>query len=159
MEALIDKLIEEVTAFVNAPTAEGGIADDLEIRAIYFGDPGVIPVSLYPCVTVEPEMDDPDSETTGYDTRELRVVISFHIDARNYFDVDADEAMGDRLLVRAALALRAWFSRRSKRTMQDHWRDIKVLDTEYRARNRETVVAKSARTTLLVTKNYIRVLD
>jgi hypothetical protein len=159
MEALIDKLSEEVLAWSQTPTAEGGIADDLDIQAIYFGDPGVIPVSLYPCVTVEPEVDDPLSETTGYDTRELRVVISIHIDARNYFDSGVDEAMGDRLLVRATNSLRRWFSRRSRRTMDGHWRALAVQETEYRARARADVVAKTARTTLIVTKNYQRILD
>lgn len=157
MEALVDAVIEEVREITEKPSAEGGISDILEIQAIYFGDPGVIPVSLYPCATVEPDDDSPQDETTGYDTRVLRVVVSFHIDARNYFDVGADEAMGDRILVQAASLLRAHFSKRTVRNKDTKWRDVRVLDTEYRVRNRETAIAKSARTVLLVRKNYQRV--
>lgn len=159
MEAIIDAVIEEITAMTELPSSEGGISDVLELRAIYFGDPGVIPVSLYPCATVEPDDTVPEAKTTGYDTLVNRVVVSFHIDARNYFDSSVDEAMGDRLLVKTASLFRAWFAKTSVRTKEGSWRSVEVEDTQYRARNRETTVAKSARTTLTVHKNYQRVLD
>lgn len=157
MEAIIDGVIAEIQTLTELPSSEGGLSDVLELKAIYFGDPGVIPVSLYPCATVEPDDTVPESKTTGYDTLVNRVVVSFHIDARNYFDTGADEAMGDRMLVKAASLLRLWFAKTSVRTKEGSWRSVEVEDTAYRARNRETTVAKSARTTLTVHKNYVRV--
>lgn len=159
MEDVIDKIIEEVGQVNLLDEADGGIADILPLQAIYFGDPGIIPASLYPCVTVSPDLDDPEGETTGYDKRALRVHVSLHIDARQYFDASADEAMGDRMLVKATFALTRWFRRRSKRTLDGLVIDTAVQDTAYRQLQRGNIPAKSSRTTLVVRKTYARNFD
>lgn len=156
MEALIDKLIEEIGTAFTTPESDGGLADILEIRAIYFGDPGVIPASLYPCVTVEPDWSGPLTGTTGYDTRELRVNVSVNIDAREWFDSTADEAMGDRMLVKAIESLHRWFQTTTHRTLDGTVRNVEVTEIEFQARDRQTVIAKTARMTLVITKNYSR---
>ena len=159
MEALIDKLIGEIQSASEATQAEGGFADLLPIASIYFGDPGVIPASLYPCITVEPDWSGPLAGTTGYDTRELRVIMSVHIDAREWFDSNSDEAMGDRILVQVVEILHRWFQTRANRTLDGTVRNVEVTEIEFLARDRQTVIAKTARMTLVVTKNYSRVLD
>lgn len=159
MESVIDKIIEEVAIVNSLEQSEGGISDLLDLQAIYFGDPGIIPASLYPCVTVSPDLDDPEGETTGYDKRALRIHLSLHIDARQYFDANADEAMGDRMLVQATFALTRWFRRRSKRTLDGLVIDTSVQDTTYRQLQRGNIPAKSSRTTLVVQKTYARNFD
>lgn len=161
MEDLIDKIIAEITSLSEKTAAEGGIADYLELRAVYFGDPGIIPQSLYPCCTVEAVDDDPDSETTSADRRDHRIVVSLHIDARNYFDSGVDEATGDRMLVQATSVIRDWFRRRSKRTLDGMTgvHDLSVGNVAYRVQNREPVITKTSRISLGISRSYARVLD
>lgn len=159
MEEVVDKIIEEIASLNDLAQSEGGLADLLPLKAVYFGDPGVIPASLYPCITVGPQTDAPNGGSTGYDTRDLRIELQVLIDARQYFDSDADEALGDRMLVQATFAVTRWFQRRSKRTLDGTVQNLTVGDTDYRAQMRGNVVSKSSRTTLTVRKTYARVLD
>lgn len=159
MEEVVDRLIEEVSALNDIPSAQGGLADLLPLKAVYFGDPGVIPASLYPCVTIGPQMDAPTGGSTGYDTRDLRIELQVLIDARQYFDSNADEALGDRMLVQATFALTRWFQRRTKRTLDGTVQNLAVGDTDYRVQERGNVVSKSSRTLLIARKTYARVLD
>ena len=160
MEQVIDRVIVEVKALTELPASEGGIADILPLKAVYFGDPGIMPVSLYPNVCVGPS-DDDDSEggeTTGSDQRTLSIDIILNLDARDYFDTDEEEASGDRALVQAASAIGRWFRRRDKRQLDGlaGVRDVTVAGTQYRPMQRGQVITKSSRTTLHVTKNYLR---
>lgn len=161
MEDVVDRLVEEVKALAETPAAEGGFAEALPLKAVYFGDPGIIPASLYPCATVDPVMDSEEDETTGADRRELMVEIGLHIDARDYFERDADEASGDRALVQATFALGRWFRRRSKRSLDGLTGviNVRVGDAQYRASARGSVITKSSKTTLRIRKGYARVLD
>jgi hypothetical protein len=160
MEKVTDKIISEVQALSEMSLEDGGFAESLPLKAVYFGDPGLIPQSLYPCATVEPLVTDPEHQTTGADFDELSVVITLHIDARDYFDHNADEAIGDRALVVASGALRRWFRRRSKRTLDGDVTSLEVRGTAYpRPMVRGSVITKSSRTTLVVEKGYARVLD
>jgi len=159
LETVADKIIQELKDLNEKPSAEGGIADVLPLTAVYFGDPGLIPASLYPAVTVEPASDDSEGETTGYDKRDLRLNLSIHIDARQYFDANADEAIGDRMLVQVTSLVLANFRRRSKRTLDGTVTNITVGPTQYRTQQRGNVISKSSRTTLIVRKNYARTLD
>lgn len=82
VEAIVDKIIEELEIVVVTDSDDGGIADIVQVEAVYFGDPGVIPVNSYPCLMVQPVRDIPDIETTGYEVRDLEVLITLLIDAR-----------------------------------------------------------------------------
>lgn len=161
MEEVIDKLISEVHVLSETSLSEGGFAEVLPLKAVFFGDPGMIPASLYPCATVEAVLDRSAEETTGADRRDLDIAIGLHIDAREYFDKEVDEASGDRALVEATHALVRWFRRRSKRTLdsQEGVINVQVEDTQYRAYARGQVITKSSRTTLRIHKAYARVLD
>jgi len=159
MEQIIDKIIAEVKTFSETPEAEGGISDILELNSVYFGDPGYIPATLFPSVTVEPRDDRPSGGSTGWDARELQISLSFHIDARLFYDKTETEAAGDRLLVRVAFLMRRWLERRSNRTLDGTVTDIAVEETEYLRYLRGEIVTKTARTTLVVEKRYLRTLD
>lgn len=161
MEDVTDKIIEEVKTLSQMTAVEGGFSDIVSLQAVYFGDPGLVPVSMYPCVTVEPEDEDTDEETTGYDKRTLRVSVSVHIDAREYFEASEEEASGDRQLVQATSAIGAWFRRRSKRTLDGMAgvHNLSVESVAYRVQARGPVITKTSRTTLVINRSYARVLD
>ena len=162
MESVIDKVILDIGLMAATLESDGGFEESLPLKAVYFGDPGVIPGSLYPCATVEAISNTSDSESTGFDKRDLVVAITLHIDAREFFDSAADEATGDRALVRASFQVEKWFRRRAKRTLDglQGVNNVSVQGTAYpRPQYRRPVITKSSRTTLLVRKSYARVLD
>ena len=158
MEQVTDKIVSELTAFKNADQADGGCADILTIEAVYFGDPGVIPVNSYPCFTVQPEQDVPVSETTGYEIRDLRLLVTLLIDAREFFDADALEATGDRQMVQTMGLLRAWLRRTANRRLDglDGVREVRIESTDYLVQVRDSVVAKSAQINMTVNRQYRR---
>jgi|SRR5687768_18314672 len=157
MEQVVDKVIRELDIFRQASQVDGGIAGIMDIEAIYFGDPGILPVYNYPAFTVQPLRDAPDSETTGYEIRNLEVLITLVIDAREFFDKDVEEATGDRKLVQVAFALRRWLRSVANRQLDGEAgpvREVVVSDTNYVAEARDPVIAKSAQVTLMVNKQY-----
>ena len=159
MEQVVDKVIRELDAFSKTSTADGGMAGIMDIEAIYFGDPGILPIYNYPAFTVQPIRDAPVSETTGYEVRNLEVLITLAIDAREFFDKDVEEATGDRKLVQVAFALRRWLRRTANRQLDGEAgqvREVAVSDTNYVAEARDPVIAKSAQLTLTVNKQYQR---
>lgn len=156
-ESIVDLVVAEVKEMAQTPQEEGGIAGVLDLQSVYFGDPGVIPGRLYPSCTVDLRDDSPDGETTGWDKHRLQVAVSFHIDAREYFEKDADEAVGDRALVRATFQLARWFRRRAKRTLDGAVMDIEVQESQFAPDARGNVVVKTSQTMLVVKKNYMKV--
>lgn len=159
MEQVIDKLRSELTLLSETPSDDGGIADIIGIQSIYFGDPGIIPVWLYPTITVQPTRDAPVGETTGYEVRNLEILISLVIDSREFFEKDVEEAKGDRRLVQAALAMRKWLRRTANRRLDGeagNVREVVVDTTNYMGEVRGSVIAKSAQLTLTVNKQYQR---
>lgn len=158
MEEVTDKLVSELTAFKDAESADGGCSDIMTIEAVYFGDPGVIPVNSYPCFTVQPERDIPVSETTGYEVRDLRLLVTCLIDAREYFNASVLEATGDRELVKVMGNLRKWLRRTANRRLDgmDGVREVKIDSTEYLVQVRDDVMAKSAQINVTVNRQYRR---
>lgn len=152
MEALIDKIVSELNEFATTGSAGGGCADDLTIEAVYFGDPGVIPVNSYPCFLVQPTRDIPQSETTGYEVRDSEVMVTLLIDAREFFDATPLEATGDRAMVQVIEKARQWFRRKSNRSLDglSGVREVKVTSAEYNVQVRGAVIAKAAQVTLLI---------
>lgn len=158
MEEVTDKLVAELTLFKDAESVDGGCSDILSIEAVYFGDPGVIPVNSYPCFTVQPEQDVPVSETTGYEIRDLRLLITCLIDAREFFDADVNEATGDRQLVQTMGLLRKWLRRTANRRMDglEGVREVAIASTDYLVQVRDDVIAKSAQINVTVNRQYRR---
>lgn len=156
MEDIINAVIAEVEAFAQTQSEDGGCADILQLNAVYFGDPGIVPVRMYPCAMVDASSETPISESTGHDRRKLSLIVSLNIDAREYFDKDADEALGDRALVRASFALGRWFRRREARTLGGLVLDTKVEDIDFTPIQRGPVITKSSRTTLVIDRTYPR---
>lgn len=158
MEEVTDKIVAELTLFKDADTASGGCSDILTIEAVYFGDPGVIPVNSYPCFTVQPEQDVPVSETTGYEVRDLRLLVTLLIDAREFFDASVLEATGDRAMVKTMGLLRKWLRRTANRRLDglDGVREVSIASTDYLVQVRDDVVAKSAQINLTVNRQYRR---
>jgi hypothetical protein len=156
MEEVTDKIISEVKLWMAADQADGGIADLFTINSVYFGDPGVLPVYAYPAVTVQGTRDTPQSETTGAEMRDLTILVSIMIDAREFFAASVEEATGDRDLTRAAGSLRRWLRRDSNRSLDGTVRQLKVLTTDYVPEVRGEIITKSAQLTLVVNKQYQR---
>lgn len=156
MEEIIDRLIQEIKTLTSLTRADGGLADVLEVKSVYFGDPGIIPQSLMPSVMVEPIAESPNGETTSYDKRFLEVNILLMIDAREYFEVDAEEAMGDRKLVQSAAIVSRYFRSQDKRKLDGLVNDIMVNDTTYDIQDRGNAIVKTARVNLQIMKAFTR---
>lgn len=158
MEDVIDKIVAELEAIAAADDADGGIYDIFPDAVVYFGDPGVIPVNSYPCLLAQPVRDLPEKETTGYEVRNLEVLITLLIDAREYFDAEPLEATGDRKMVQAMERVRNWFRRDSKRSLDElaGVREVKATAAEYNVQVRGGVIAKAAQVTLLVNQQRSR---
>lgn len=156
MEEIVDRLISEIRAMMGLTRTNGGFVDVIDVKAVYFGDPGIVPQSLMPCIMVEPNVESPDGETTSYDKRQLDVSIMLMLDARDYFNVDAEEAMGDRKLVQSAELIARWFRQREKRTLDGLVNDIAVNETTYDVQDRGNAIVKTARVNLQVMKAFTR---
>jgi hypothetical protein len=158
MEAVIDKVVSELTTFKDTDSADGGCSDIMTIEAVYFGDPGVIPVNSYPCFVVQPVRDRPDIETTGYEVRDLEILVSLLIDAREFFDATPLEATGDRAMVQVIERVRRWFRRDSNRSLDglSGVREVKVTAADYNVQVRGGVIAKAAQVTLIVNQQRPR---
>jgi len=158
VEEVTDKLVAELTAFKDTESVDGGCSDIMTIEAVYFGDPGVIPVNSYPCFTVQPEQDVPVTETTGYEVRDLRLLITCLIDARQFFNADVLEATGDRQLVQTMGNLRKWLRRTANRRLDglEGVREVSIASTDYLVQVRDDVVAKSAQINVTVNRQYAR---
>jgi hypothetical protein len=156
-EDIIDFIVDEVKACAQTLFDDGGFADVLDLKTVYFGDPGVIPARLYPACTVDLRSDEGAGESTGTDKHSFPIAVSLHIDAREYFEKDSDEATGDRALVRATFALSRWFKRRDKRTLDGRVLDIDVTDSQFTPDARGNVIVKTSQTILVVKKNYMKV--
>lgn len=158
MEAVVNKIVAELTTITTTAESGGGVADILTIEAVYFGDPGVIPVNSYPCFLVQPIRDTPDIETTAYEVRNLEILITVLIDARAYFEAIPLEASGDRQLVRVVEKVRNWFRRDSKRSLDglEGVREVEATAAEYNIQVRGGVIAKAAQVTLVVNQQRYR---
>jgi hypothetical protein len=156
MEEVIDRIIAEIKAMIALPKSSDGIADVIEIKDVYFGDPGVIPQSLMPAIIVEPKSEVPTAETTGYDRRSINVDIMLMIDARQYFEVDSSEAIGDRILVQSAELIARWFRMKDKRQLDGLVIDTVVLDTTYDVEPRGNAIVKTGRVSLMISKGFAR---
>lgn len=158
MEEIVDKVVAELETFASTPSEFGGVSDILPIEAVYWGDPGVMPVNAYPCFTVQPTRDVPEKETTSYEVRDNDVLVSLLIDARAFFDATPDEATGDRVLVKAMESARRWFRRDSNRSLDGliGVREVKVTAVDYNVQVRGVVIAKAAQMTLRVNQQRAR---
>jgi hypothetical protein len=156
MEEVVDRIIAEIKAMIALPKTSDGIADVIEIKDVYFGDPGVIPQSLMPAIIVEPKSEVPTAETTGYDRRSINVDIMLMIDARQYFEVDSSEAIGDRILVQSAELIARWFRMKDKRQLDGLVIDTVVLDTTYDVEPRGNAIVKTGRVSLMISKGFAR---
>jgi hypothetical protein len=159
VEEVVDAIIAELTTLKNTASAGGGISDIITIEAVYWGDPGIIPVNSYPAFLVQPVRDLPDIETTGYEVRDLEVLVTCLIDSRSYWDATVLEATGDRQLTQVMEKVRNWFRTDSNRQLDGlaGVREVVASATDYMVQVRGSVVAKSAQVTLTVNKQRGRV--
>lgn len=158
MEAIVDKLVSELETFIDTTKDDGGCSDVLTIEAVYWGDPGIIPVNSYPCFTVQPERDEPVSETTGYEVRNNHLTITLLINASEYFESTPLEASGDRKMVVTMANLRRWLRRAANRQLDgmEGVREVAVEATDYLVQVRDSVMTKSAQVSLTVNRQYSR---
>lgn len=158
MEEIVDKIVAELEVFAVTPPEQGGMADLMTVAAVYWGDPGVMPVNAYPCFTAQPTRDIPDKETTSYEVRDNDVLVTLLIDARAFFNATPLEATGDRVLVQAMERARKWFRRDSNRSLDGLTgvREVKVPAVDYNVQVRGAVIAKAAQMTLRVNQQRAR---
>jgi len=158
MEDVVNSIVTELELFKDTASAAGGCSDILTIEAVYWGDPGVIPVNSYPCFTVQPVRDLPDIETTGYEVRDLEVLVTLLIDSRAFWDATVLEATGDRVMVQVMEKVRNWFRTDHNRSLSGlgGTREVRASATDYMVQVRGSVIAKSAQVTLTVNKQRQR---
>lgn len=154
MEDVVDAIVSSLETFKNTDSADGGCADILFVEAVYWGDPGIIPVNSYPAFLVQPVRDLPDIETTGYEVRDLEVLVTLVVDSRAYWDASVLEANADRKMVQVMEKVRNWFRRDSTRSLNGLLgvREVVASATDYMVQVRGSVIAKSAQVTLTVNK-------
>lgn len=160
VEAIVEKVVNEVTLFTETPEANGGCSDIIPVAAIYWGDPGILPVNAYPALTVQPIRELEDIETTGYEVLDLEILLTLLVDSRDYWDADVLEASGDRKMVQVVENLRRWFRKDSNRSLDGMAgiREVRTSATDYMVQVRGSVIAKSAQVTLTVNAQYQRQL-
>ncbi len=158
MEAVVDKIVSEITLFTETPSVDGGCSDIITIASVYWGDPGILPVNAYPAFTVQPVRELEDIETTGYEVMNLDVLITLLVDSREYWNADVIEASGDRKMTQVMQNLRRWFRKDSNRSLDGMAgiREVRTSATDYLVQVRDSVVAKSAQVTLTVNQQYQR---
>jgi len=158
VESVVNAIVSELEIFKDADSADGGCADIIGIEAVYWGDPGVIPVNSYPAFTVQPVRDLPNIETTGYEVRDLEVLVTLLIDSRAFWDATVLEATGDRQLVQVMEKVRNWFRTDHNRSLSGlaGTREVVASATDYMVQVRGSVLAKSAQVTLTVNKQRQR---
>jgi hypothetical protein len=159
VEQVVDAIIAELQTLVETDSLGGGISDILTVEDIYWGDPGILPVNSYPAFLVQPVRDLPDIETTGYEVRDLEVLVTLLIDSRSYWDASASEATGDRKMTQVMEKVRNWFRTDSNRSLDglDGVREVVATNTDYMIQVRGSVIAKSAQVTLTINKQRGRV--
>ena len=164
MESVIDYIVADLAEFAAATDADGGIADIIDPDGlgldvvVFWGDPGIISVTNYPCFTVAPDRNAPTGGTTAAEFRDLNIVIQFLMDGREFFEASPTEANGDRTLVQVADRLEARMASKAK-TLLDGMsgvRNASVSGTQYTPQPRGSVFAKSAVMTLTVNKSRPR---
>jgi hypothetical protein len=158
MEEIVDKIVSELTTLSGLDVVDGGFADLVTVEAVYFGDPGLLPVNSYPCFLVQPIRDTPDIETTGYEVRNLEIQVTLLIDAREFFDATPLEATGDRMMIKVMERVRNWFRRDSNRSLDglEGVREVKATAADYNIQVRGGVIAKAAQVTLLINQQRSR---
>jgi hypothetical protein len=153
-ETVVDAFLVSLKEFIETDSVSGGCSDIVKVGAIYFGDPGVIPPNLIPVFLVQPVQDTPTppSETLGYEVRNIQILITLLVDAREFFDVSADEAYGDRRMVQVMDALGKWLRQKERRHLSGTAgvRDVRVERTDYFVQVRGQLIAKSAQLTAAV---------
>jgi hypothetical protein len=158
MEDVVDAIVSDLETLVATSSPYGGVSDIMTVEAVYFGDPLTLPVNSYPCFIVQPVKDSPDKETTGYEVRDLQILVTLLADAREFFDATPLEATGDRKLVQVMERVRNWFRRDSRRSLNglEGVREVRATTAEYNVQVRGGVIAKSAQVTLLVNQQRSR---
>jgi len=158
VESVVDAIVSQLEILKDTSASAGGCADIIEIEAVYWGDPGIIPVNSYPAFLVQPVRDLPDIETTGYEVRDLEVLITLVIDSRPYWDASVLEATADRKMVQTMEKVRNWFRTDHNRHLSGlaGIREVKASATDYMVQVRGSVIAKSAQVTLAVNKQRMR---
>jgi hypothetical protein len=86
----------------------------------------------------------------------MEINILLMLDAREYFEVDAEEAMGDRKLVQSAALVSRYFRSQDKRQLGGLVNDIMVNDTTYDIQDRGNAIVKTARVNLQIMKAFTR---
>jgi hypothetical protein len=154
MEDVVDAIVSSLETFKDTEAVDGGCSDILTIEAVYWGDPGIIPVNSYPALLVQPVRDLPDVETTGYEVRDLEILVTLVVDSRAYWDASVLEANADRKMVQVMEKVRNWFRRDSTRSLNGlpGVREVVASATDYMVQVRGSVIAKSAQVTLTVNK-------
>lgn len=70
-----------------------------KIKAIYIGDPWLIPASSLPCLMIAPDKTESDIADNARDIHTHSIVISLIIDARQYFDATPAQMVGTNFLM------------------------------------------------------------
>jgi hypothetical protein len=78
------------------------------------------------------------------------------IDARQYFELDSSEALGDRILVQTAEQISRWFRKSEKRQLDGLVSDTMVVDTTYDVEPRGNAIVKTSRVSLMISKGFAR---
>lgn len=71
-----------------------------KVKAIYIGDPWILPTSSLPCLMIAPDRTESDIADNARDIHTHHIVISLIIDARQYFNATPDKMVGTDFLMK-----------------------------------------------------------
>ena len=136
MEQVLDAIRDELDSLAGLDYDEGGIRDQIELAEdVWWGNPGILAITQYPYLYIEPVLSVPQGETTGRMTRTLTVRVVLLIDPRSLYDVDeVVEQTASREMVRAMTAIEAHFEKTSLRIpdgLAVNTQKVTVATTEY----------------------------
>lgn len=161
MEEVLDAVIAQLNIIKDRDYSEAGFFDQIDLADdIWFDDPGILPVTSYPFMFVEPRTESKVNETTSTIERTLTLRIGLVVDPREFYDpTEVTETTASREMIRTMSAIRRHFERTSLRTpngLAENTTGLEVGDTEYEQQLRGDVYSRSATITLNVRKKYPR---
>lgn len=138
-------------------TIVAGSGFPLEITDVKLGDPGLVHISEYPYVYVQPVEEVQVKETIsprGYDVRDNIIEVGIVIEQSEYFDESVSEVSGLRELVNASGLIRSGLRTKENRSLGGIARDLKIPSIRYEPAIRGEAFTTVARITLIVQRQY-----
>jgi hypothetical protein len=114
---IADKIVAEIQSMSEIDADEMGLVGILDLKGVNMGDPGILPVHMFPFAYVEAVVDEDGGETMGRYKRDYTFDITLMLNYPEHYEQDSTDRPGERQLILAGTAIRDWFMRYSNRRL------------------------------------------